>query len=255
MRLHHTIYIIMTHLFCFAVLAQDPAIPFILDTAGDGINLSNEVTTGLFSGNQTIQWTGWASDDGFLVINTDLLARSDWTFYSFNGNALRGYQLIRGEISLEKPDGDVSIISDAWDLISDLDTNYDGQLNSSDATWNALSVFKDANADGFMNSSERISLSSVGIQSIGVKTQKKKLDQYGNILVPGTFQATNGLTRTAVSATLASPSENATVITTDSDSDSKEKNNINTDADSRYDTTVEKFKKSTKIKFKTTKKQ
>ena len=252
MRLHFIAFVILTQLFCLPVFAQDPAVPLIFDTAGDGINLSNEVTTSLFPGRQTVQWTGHSSDDGFLVMNTDRLRGAGWTFYSFDGNTLGGYQMVRGEMNLEKPDGGVDIISDAWDLAADLDTNHDGHLNSSDATWNALSLFKDANADGIMNNSELISLSAAGIQSISLQVQKKKLDQYGNILIPGTFQTAAGLLRTAVSATLASPSKKAIVTTTDSES--KKDLNVDTDPDARYDTVTEKFKK-VKIQVKTRKQQ
>lgn len=138
--------------------------PIVFDHDGDGIKTGS----------------GWIkSDDAFLVIDKNGNGQID------SGRELFGDNTI-------KADGTNAI--DGFDALSEMDSNMDGFVNSSDSQFNNLRVWRDINQDGISQSSELFSLQDVGIKSISVnKTENSTVLSNGNELADvGVFYRENG---------------------------------------------------------------
>ena len=129
----------------------DPANPILFDHDGDGISNA----------------TGWIKpDDGFLVMDR-------------NGNGLidNGTELF-GDSTPAYAGGKTA---DGFAALAQEDTNHDGLVNASDANWNELRVWQDANSDGISQEGELHTLEELGIAGFHTaKTENSKRLANGN---------------------------------------------------------------------------
>ncbi|HSH96827.1 MAG: calcium-binding protein [Methylophilaceae bacterium] len=166
--------------------------PFTLDLNGNGIDTVGISTTNpiLFDidadGVKTS--TGWiAATDGLLVLDRN-----------GNGTIDSGRELF-GDATL-KSNGQLA--EDGFDAIADQDSNLDGKVDSLDANWTSLKVWRDLNQDGISQVNELFTLSDLNIQSINVARQEHSvLLGNGNVLADlGSFTFSDGSTSTAGTA-------------------------------------------------------
>ncbi len=129
--------------------------PFALDLDGDGIEtISVDVGT-LFDhdADGVKTGTGWLKgDDGWLV--RDL---------NGNGTIDTGRELFGVDTLLRNG----FTASDGFALLRDLDENWDGQINSNDAVWGELKIWRDLNQDGISQAGELSTLAAAGVTSLG----------------------------------------------------------------------------------------
>ena len=139
-----------------------PRDPLVLDLDGDGIEAVgiNTAAPILFDhdGDGTRTGTGWiAGDDGIVVLDR-------------NGNGLidNGGELFGDNTVLQNGPRAGQKAANGYEALADMDANGDGQLNSSDAAYTQLRIWKDANQDGVSQAGELFTLGALGIASINV---------------------------------------------------------------------------------------
>lgn len=125
--------------------------PLILDLDGDGLETVGVAAGVLFDhdGDGVRSGTGWVSgDDGFLVLDRNGNGQID------NGRELFGDStpLAAGGTAL-----------DGFAALAQEDTNADGRVDSLDANWSNLRVWRDLNQDGVSQAGELFTLGSLGI--------------------------------------------------------------------------------------------
>ncbi|WP_280806667.1 calcium-binding protein, partial [Pseudomonas batumici] len=171
--------------------------PLALDLNGNGIETLPANGQVLFDadGSGTKTGTGWiAPTDGFLVIDKNGNGQID------NGTELFGDAYV-------KSDGTKAL--NGFDALADLDSNHDGKIDSSDAQWSQLRIWKDTNSNGITDPGELISLDAitgpngvVGIKSINLSNQAVSLNLgNGNIeTAKGSFTWNDNTTADVLSA-------------------------------------------------------
>ena len=139
--------------------------PLIIDLNGDGLKLNSwqesNVTFDL-NGDGFSESTGWttaSSDDAFLVLDKNS-----------NGNV----------DSIDELFGNSS--STGFEVLSKFDSNADNLINSTDAQFNLLKLWKDSNANGVVNEGELTSLAENGITEISLKTINNLYSASGNLI-------------------------------------------------------------------------
>lgn len=125
--------------------------PLTLDLDGDGLETVGVAAGVLFDhdGDGVRSGTGWVSgDDGLLVLDRNGNGQID------NGRELFGDStpLAGGGTAL-----------DGFAALAQEDTNADGRVDSLDANWSNLRVWRDLNQDGVSQSGELFTLGSLGI--------------------------------------------------------------------------------------------
>ena len=163
----------------------------VLDLDGDGVELKRRKKSNAsfdMDGNGAGDDTGWIGrDDGFLVVDLDADGR-------IAGPA---------ELSLLglKPDAHSSL-----EALATLDSNHDGKIDASDGRFAELKVWRDANGNGATDAGELVSLSDLGIASIGLAAQatnnKAKIGQ-NVVAATATFTRQDGTIASLGAATLA----------------------------------------------------
>jgi hypothetical protein len=153
--------------------------PLVLDLNGDGVKTVGMQTGALFDLNADGQLdnVGWVSPkDGLLAIdlNNDGIVN--------NGRELFGQFMF-------KQDG--SLARDGFDALRDYDANHDGVIDQQDAVYNKLQVWVDGNSNGITDQGELQSLTSLGINNIGLAASYQYIDQNGNILGDKASYTTN----------------------------------------------------------------
>ena len=162
--------------FTSAQSAEVPKDPLLIDLDGDGIE-TTRVENGVYFDQENdgfAEVSAWvSSDDGVLAIDKNNNGTID------NGSELFGDSYV-------KSDG--TIATSGFDALSDLDSNGDGQINSSDTSFDAIKILK---GDGTL-----LSLSDAGISSISLTSKKSVItDSNGNRqLTTGTYTKTDGST-------------------------------------------------------------
>jgi hypothetical protein len=163
-----------------------PRDPLVLDLDGDGIETVgiNPLAPVLFDhDNDGVRTgTGWIkSDDGLLVLDRNGNGTIDGGAELFGDNTLgaAGTLAANGYIALQGQD-----------------SNGDNQINSQDASYNLLRIWRDLNQDGISQAGELQTLSQAGIASIGVAGTATNVNLgNGNTQVAsGSFTRTNGTT-------------------------------------------------------------
>lgn len=172
--------------------SRSTASPIILDLDGDGVE-TKAVNRGAYfdhDGNGYAESTGWVgADDGLLVRDVDGSGYIDTGSELFGNNT----KLANGQKA-----------ANGFEALKDLDAvanggNADGKLDSNDAAWASLKVWKDANGDGYHSDGEVISLQDAGVQSINIAyTNSTQVDANGNAHQQlGSFTKTDGTTAQA----------------------------------------------------------
>jgi hypothetical protein len=166
-----------------AIVRRDP---LTLDLDGDGLETVPVSAGVLFDhdADGVRTGTGWvASDDGFLVLDRN-----------GNGTIDSGRELF-GDSTL-KTNGQLAI--DGFDALADLDTNADGKVDSLDAFWDNLRVWRDLDQDGVSDAGELATLSSLGITGFNTaKTANAVVLADGNRIADlGSYEKSDGTTGT-----------------------------------------------------------
>ena len=132
--------------------------PLTLDLDGDGLETTgiNTTTPILFdhNGDGVKTATGWVkSDDAFLVFDRNN-----------NGTIDSGKELFGDATALYTG----GTAADGFAALAQEDTNHDGLVNSSDANWSKLKLWRDLNQDGISQSNELFTLSSQNVAALKV---------------------------------------------------------------------------------------
>lgn len=150
--------------------AEKTVSPIIIDLDGDGVETVG-VNTGHsyfdYDGDGLQERTGWANaDDGLLVRDIDKNGQID------NGRELFGNHTLCA---------DGTQASNGFDALASFDANKDGVIDAKDALYKELAIWRDKNSNGFVDSGELFTLSSLGISSIFTShSDSTKKDNYGN---------------------------------------------------------------------------
>jgi RHS repeat-associated protein len=156
--------------------------PLVLDLDGDGIELSVLAESSAFfdlDADRFAEQTGWVkADDGLLAIDKNGDRRINDINELF-GNAT----------------------TDGFVVLKQLDSNNDNLIDSRDAQFSKLLIWRDYNQDGFSNVGELRSLADWGIRSISLNAQTAGYFLQGNrISSTSSYTLTNGTTRQIVDA-------------------------------------------------------
>lgn len=138
--------------------------PLVLDLDNDGIETipADGTVTFDFNGDGQATGTGWVGpDDGIVVWDRD-----------GNGTIDNGLELL-GDLFI-KEDGTQA--KEGFDALSDFDSNVDGVVDSSDAQFNELRVWKDLNSDGVSDAGELLTLTEAGIKSISTDSTSEIIE-------------------------------------------------------------------------------
>jgi Ca2+-binding RTX toxin-like protein len=159
--------------------------PLLLDLNGDGQLATLREGQGAhfdFDGNGFAESTGWAGpSDGLVVRDLD-----------GNGRIESGRELFGDQTLL--PNG--ALATNGFQAIASLDTNSDGQVNSQDAAWSQLLVWRDADGDGVTDSGELLTMAEAGVSGVSTTyTSPNQTDANGNrIAQAGAFTRVDGTT-------------------------------------------------------------
>ena len=164
--------------------ARVAASPLILDLDGDGVETIGQTYNVHFdhNGDGLAERTGWASkDDGLLVHDLDGNGTIDNGAELFGSNTL----LANGQKA-----------ANGFEALRGLDGNNDGKIDSTDAVFAQLRIWKDANQDGVTQDDELSTLEQAGVSSIGTGyTNQTVTDTNGNQhLQAGSFTNATGQT-------------------------------------------------------------
>ena len=159
--------------------------PLVLDLDGDGVETTSVLAGTNFDndGNGFAEATGWVGkDDGLLVWDRN-----------GNGKIDDGSELFGNNSRLE----DGSAAQNGFAALAELDTNRDGKVDTSDAAFTQLRVWKDGDSNAIVGSGELLTLEAAGVQSLGLTyTQQSVTDGQGNLhLQAGQYVAAGGAVR------------------------------------------------------------
>ena len=158
--------------------------PLVLDLAGDGVQLSSLNGSNVhfdFAGDGSAERTAWVgSSDGILVLDANGNGTVD------NGSELFG-----------------SATQDGFAVLETFDSNQDGIIDSSDAAFSQLRIWKDLNQNGVSDIGELQTLSDAGIVSISLSRHEVGGTNAGNgVGYEASFTLADGSTRAIQSITL-----------------------------------------------------
>lgn len=162
--------------------------PVVLDLNGDGVKLTSynnsEVTFDVDNDGKQ-ERTGWVTpQDGILVDDKN----HDGKINNITETISEYYNPNDGSVA----DADGKYSTDGLAALKKLDSNHDGKFNSSDAKWNDLKVWVDANGDAVTDAGELKTLTEAGVKEINLAavTQANKERNEGNIIFSKTTYTT-----------------------------------------------------------------
>ena len=133
--------------------------PLVVDLDGDGVETTT-MEDGIHfdhDNNGFAEKTSWVGkDDGLLVRDLNGNGQID------NGTELFGNNSVLS--SGEKA-------ANGFEALKDLDSNNDGIFNSSDAAWNEVKVWKDANSNGVVDEGELVTLEQANVYKANITNQ------------------------------------------------------------------------------------
>ena len=146
-----------------------PISPLVLDLDGDGIETTH-LDVGItfdHNANGLLQHTGFvAADDGFLALDLN-----------GNGSIDSGRELFGSNTQL----ADGTLADNGFDALRQYDDNSDGVIDSQDAIYNQLKIFRDINQDGVSQEEELFGLGDYHISSLNLNyTLSDYIDENGN---------------------------------------------------------------------------
>jgi Ca2+-binding RTX toxin-like protein len=159
--------------------------PIILDLDGDGIEFVSSTDITIFfdmDGDGRRERTGWiTADDGFLALDANRNGKVDNIDELFGRDGQSGFAEL---------------------LV--LDTNGDRVLDSRDAQWSQLQIWRDLNQNGVGDAGELSSIASYRIASIDLNFTVVNAVASGNLIhEQSTYRLTDGTIRTVVDGWLS----------------------------------------------------
>ena len=130
--------------------------PLVLDLDGDGVSTLSKTAGVHFDhdGNGFAEQTGWAdAADGMLAFDRN-----------GNGSIDSGAELFGNHTRL----ADGTLAANGFAALADFDSDQDGDVDSADADFGGLRVWRDLNSNGITENGELLTLQEAGVQSLSV---------------------------------------------------------------------------------------
>ncbi len=172
---------------------------FLLDVRGDGFDLSGT------SRSAGTRWTRVTPDDGFLAVDASGLRALGIDISSAGQARVDGVVPVSSRLRI-MADGQPKEVGNSWQMLTVLDANRDGKLDTRDPCWNHLRIFIDRNGDGSISDAEVRTIVESGIRDISAKigtSRDGRADTHGNGLVEGTFTRVDGSSGKSADVTFA----------------------------------------------------
>ncbi|MDD2949515.1 MAG: tandem-95 repeat protein, partial [Sulfuricurvum sp.] len=157
------------------------AAPIVFDLNGNGVSSTSTDSNNVYfdyNADGLRERTGWI-ERGDALLAVDL---------NHDGIISNGSELFGDHTKLI----DGSLASDGYAAMAQYDSNSDGKIDSSDAHFNDLLLWKDTNLDGRSNSDELSTLTANGIQSINLTANPIDVAENGNRITYQTGYTTAG---------------------------------------------------------------
>lgn len=160
--------------------------PLVLDLDLDGLEITSVGGNSVYfdlDNDGIRERTAWVgSDDGLLVLDrndngtidngTELFGYGDTYAPDLRDQSLETYLEGNGGAGIEFTSG--------FGQLAEFDLNADGEINSSDAVYSSLRVWRDLNNDGVSQDGEMFSLSELDIESISLEAVRDIRDENGS---------------------------------------------------------------------------